>query len=564
VTVDCRAGPTDTVLPPRCMRVGFNNFGIATSSNLLTAGSEGPAGTGSGTVVSVAMRVDSGTHIGGGHLARCLTLAHELTSLGAHVEFICREHPGHLIGRIEGNGYVVHRLPPPAQGVDAAHQRDAWLGATIGEDARDTLDVLSRRRVDWLVVDHYGIDAAWQKLVTPAVGRLMAIDDLANRTHEASLLLDQNYFGTATRSRYDRYLPTQSRRLLGPRYALLQPAYRQLRNSAARRSGEVRRVLVFFGMHDPTRATLKVLEALGDPTFAHLAVDVVVGSDPEILAAVRDAAHARPGITVHEQMPSLAELSAQADLAIGACGATTWERACLGLPTVVATIADNQVALANSLAAEGFTTLVGRSSSTPSSVWRLVLRRLIGDPQRVAALGTHASALTDGHGAERVARVMLGRVARVLVRPCTAADELLLLEWANDPGTRHFAFNKSRISEDEHHRWFVSRLVDKSCLILIGEDEQGLPLGQVRFDTHEDNGGATINVSVDVALRGTGVGTQLLREAIAAWRLDYPRTPIIAEVVADNEASKRLFSTAGFTVVTARRSGTITFESRPA
>jgi UDP-2,4-diacetamido-2,4,6-trideoxy-beta-L-altropyranose hydrolase len=511
----------------------------------------------------VAFRVDSGAHIGGGHLLRCVTLADELRRLGASVQFISREHPGHLLARLDEAGYAVHRLPQPASAMAAGAHDSAWLGVATEEDARQTLEVLRAQGVDWLVVDHYGIDAAWQGLVRAAVSRLMVIDDLADRAHDAALLLDQNYFGTATLHRYDHRVPQQCRRLLGPRYALLQPLYRRLRQSLPRRSGEVRRILVFFGMHDPTGATLKVLQAIIHPDFAHLAVDVVVGPDPAVLAQVRALARERSGITVHQQLPSLAELTAQADLAIGACGATMWERACLGLPAVVATIADNQVGLANALAAEDFTVLVGRSGATSSDIWRIVLRRLIHDPARVAAVGAHARALTDGHGAGRVARAMLGRIAGMVVRRSSAADEALLLEWANDPGTRHFAFNKNRIGEADHHRWLLSRLEDPTCLILIGEDAQGLPLGQVRFDTHGDKGGATINISVDVALRGTGVGTQLLREALGAWRREYPHTPIIAEVMVGNEASRRLFSAAGFAVVTSRRPGTITFESRP-
>jgi UDP-2,4-diacetamido-2,4,6-trideoxy-beta-L-altropyranose hydrolase len=511
---------------------------------------------------SVAFRVDSGSHIGGGHLFRCLTLADELRRLGASVRFVSREHPGHLLARLDAQGYAVDRLPaPPSAGPSA--DGHAWLGVTQDADATQTLAALGEQRVDWLIVDHYGIDAEWERLAREAGHHLMVIDDLDDRTHDAALLLDQNYFGTDTPHRYERHVSADCRKLLGPRYALLQPDYQRLRQSLAPRPGTVRRILVFFGMNDPTRATLTVLQALSRAEFSAIAIDVVVGNDPVILEELRSLARARPGITIHQQMPSLADLAAGADLAIGACGATTWERACLGLPAIVATIADNQVALANALAAEEFAVLVGRSASASSEIWRIVLRQLLKSPERVAALGYHARALTDGQGARRVARVMLGGIARVLMRRANVADESLLLEWANDPGTRRYAFNTAQIPKGEHRRWYAGRLADPNCIILIGEDAQGLPLGQVRFDINGDTNEATINISVDVALRGTGVGTLLLREAIATWRQEHPRIPIIAEVVAGNEASKRLFSSAAFVVATSRRPGTITFESAP-
>jgi len=513
---------------------------------------------------SVAIRVDSGTHIGGGHLLRCLTLADELRRLGASVCFVSREHPGHLLARVEDHGYTVHRLPTVPLDASQCADQVAWLGVPQARDATETLAVLRGQHIDWLVVDHYAIDAEWERLVADSVsGGVMVIDDLADRAHDAVLLLDQNYFGSETACRYNQRVPVDCDQLLGPRYALLQPHYSQLRQSLRPRSGAVERILVYFGMHDPTRATLKVLEALTPPEFFPIAIDVVVGNDPGLLAEVRSAAHARPGIAVHEALPSLVELLASADLAIGAGGATTWERACLGVPTIVATIADNQVGLASSLAAGAFIALVGRSVSMSTYAWYVVLRQLIRDPARMAALGDRSLELTDGHGAARVARHMVGGgISEIVLRRASAVHELLLLEWANDPETRRFAFNTEQIAAEQHHQWLATRLEDASCMMLIGEDPQGVPVGQVRFDFRSDRNEATINISVDVALRGSGVGSILLREAIATWRKQYPRTPIIAEVVLGNEASRRLFSSAGFTLASPRRPGTTTFEAR--
>jgi UDP-N-acetylglucosamine:LPS N-acetylglucosamine transferase len=47
-------------------------------------------------------------------------------------------------------------------------------------------------------------------------------------------------------------------------------------------------------------------------------------------------------ITLHESLPTLAPLIASADLALGAGGATSLERCCLGLPSIIVTLADNQ------------------------------------------------------------------------------------------------------------------------------------------------------------------------------------------------------------------------------
>src|SRR5215469_1260814 len=139
---------------------------------------------------AVVIRVDSSAQIGSGHLMRCLTLAAELDSRGAQVRFVCRELPGHLIERAEMAGYPVHRLPAPAAGGPPASGRPV-NPVSAQQDAAETLAALGTEKAWWVVVDHYGPGAEWQRSVRPASQRLMVIDDLADRPHEADLLLDQ-------------------------------------------------------------------------------------------------------------------------------------------------------------------------------------------------------------------------------------------------------------------------------------------------------------------------------------------------------------------------------------
>ena len=121
---------------------------------------------------------------------------------------------------------------------------------------------------------------------------------------------------------------------MGPNYALLGPEYSKLRPLVPPRN-EIRRLLVFFGGVDYSNITSLVLKALLNSAFSHLAVDVVLGlQNPHRHEVVKLAAQ-RPNTNIHDSLPSLAGLIARADLAIGAGGATTWERACLGLVPVV-------------------------------------------------------------------------------------------------------------------------------------------------------------------------------------------------------------------------------------
>ena len=264
------------------------------------------------------------------------------------------------------------------------------------------------RSADWLVVDHYGLDASWERQMVNQLGvethtpRLMVIDDLADRPHQADLLLDQNFFGTSTNKRYQRLVPSQCRQLLGPHYALLGPEYSPIKPLVPERK-ELRRLLVFFGGVDEN-LTARTLEALMDPELDHLTVDVVLGRQSPHQQAVANLVIKRPLTTLHAPIPSLAGLIARADLAIGACGATTWERACLKLPSLVVTIAENQRPFAEALHQAEHLQLLGEAAKVSAEEIRSALLAWVASP-RFQNTGCD---LTDGWGTSRVAIAMLG------------------------------------------------------------------------------------------------------------------------------------------------------------
>lgn len=509
----------------------------------------------------VAIRVDSGLPMGSGHLMRCLTLADELRRRGAQVRFLSRQHEGHLIGRLEDQGYRVDRLARPRGPTPPLSAPRQWLGVPPQEDAQESLALLAGEQMDLLIVDHYSIDAEWERALRVAAAKVLVIDDLADRSHDADYLLDQSYVRDGAPPRYAERVPEHCRLLLGPRYALLQPVYRELRRVMPLRGGTVQRILVFFGAHDPTRSVLAVAQALTAPQFADLAIDVVPGHAAELAAAVEQVLANQQNVSIHENLPSLAGLIARADLAVGAGGTTTWERACLGVPSIVATIADNQVAIAAALAAEDMIVAAGSADELTSDSWCRLLAELLADRQRLAALELKTRTLTDGQGAPRVARVLMSeRAGKVVLRRATSADESLLLEWANDAQVRRYAFNQAQIDAQTHHRWFAGRLRDRDCMILIGEDECGVPLGQVRFNAQRERNEAVIHISVDRDARGAGVGRLLLTASVERWASLYPQLRLVAEVLVGNVRSQRMFEASGFRRAAPRRADSIAYE----
>ena len=359
----------------------------------------------------VVFRVDASIQIGTGHVMRCLTLADELTRQDQECRFICREHPGNLGDLIKSKGYGLTLLPAPAdqplnQANRAFDDYARWLGVTWQEDAYQTLEKISTLNPGWLVVDHYSLDAKWERTLSSAVGKVMVIDDLANRPHESALLLDQNLGRVA--SDYDGLLPAECLRLNGPRYALLRPEFAALREQSLsrRKNPELKRILISLGGVDPTNVTGQVLTGLAHSSLpASTELDIIMGASAPYLDEVRQqAAQLSFKATVSVNVQNMAERMCLADLSIGAAGGTSWERSCLGLPAVLVVLADNQVSGAKALETAGAARMIGEPSLV-GTVLPSILAEL-SNSARLIHMSKAAADITDGQGGGRVISIM--------------------------------------------------------------------------------------------------------------------------------------------------------------
>jgi UDP-2,4-diacetamido-2,4,6-trideoxy-beta-L-altropyranose hydrolase len=357
--------------------------------------------------MKVVFRSDGSTFMGQGHVMRCLTLAHVLRERGAEINFVCREHPGHLCDLIAQRGFAVHRFPLAEERLNHLPGHTGWLGASWEADAEQTQNLIRGLggTADFLVVDHYAVDHRWEKALRSSVTRILAIDDLADRIHDCDLLLDQNLFSNLA-TRYDGKVPSECVTLLGPRYALLQPVYADLHSRVALRDGPVRRIFVFFGGADTgdlTRLSVAAFQQLGR---RDIQLDVVMTEKNARYLGIEKAIEGWSNIRLQGPLPSLGPLMASADLAIGAGGATVWERFCLGLPCVVVSLAENQKAVCEDLARTGLIKYLGHMDEVNMEVLRKALSGLIGLPS-ISEWSRDCHAICDGEGARWVAETML-------------------------------------------------------------------------------------------------------------------------------------------------------------
>jgi UDP-2,4-diacetamido-2,4,6-trideoxy-beta-L-altropyranose hydrolase len=362
--------------------------------------------------MKVAFRADASLQMGSGHVMRCLTLANALREKGAECHFLFREHPGHMLAQIRAAGHHIHLLAlvedsAAVQAKQGALAHADWLGASQLEDAQQSMDVLQGLQPDWLVVDHYALDICWHRVLRPLCGRLMVIDDLADRSHDCDLLLDQTFGRNA--ADYQVLVPENCKVLCGSRFALLRPEFAALRfDSLARRAklATVKHILITMGGVDQANATAAVLDALGVANVAELQITVVMGAKAPWLRAVRQQALQLPlAVDVLVDRHDMADLMAMADLAIGAAGSTAWERCCLGLPSIMVILADNQRTVAAGLQAAGAAQVIASVEDIPALLPSL-LAPLLSQPQRVKEMSVAANRITDGAGVQAVIQAL--------------------------------------------------------------------------------------------------------------------------------------------------------------
>jgi UDP-2,4-diacetamido-2,4,6-trideoxy-beta-L-altropyranose hydrolase len=361
--------------------------------------------------MNIFFRVDASDRIGTGHVMRCLTLAKELARHGARISFICRSFYSNMCEKLQSEGCTVHCLPCT---LDIRNSHDEtrseyadWLGSSWQVDAEQTAAILKREssQVDWLIVDHYAIDYKWEKSLRPYVNKIMIIDDLADRRHECDLLLDQN-FNQEMLLRYKEYVDTKCVTLLGPAYALLRPMFAEERKRAKIVGSKIRRIHVFFGGVDLTNLTAKSLEAIRQLSYKDIYVDVIVGKTNPYKNQIEGICSKNPNIKFYCQVESIAKLMAKADLALGAAGTTTWERCCLGLGTLLISVAKNQVNIAKAADRAGIAKYLGDSKEISTEDIKKNLEYTILNPWILKRMRKNAIRLVDGQGVSRVISVM--------------------------------------------------------------------------------------------------------------------------------------------------------------
>ena len=356
-------------------------------------------------LADVVFRADASVAAGLGHVKRCLSLAHALRRRGAVCEFLMRESDVPTVALVVAEGFDARPLrarggaPGPGGDGAPALAHASWLSGSQHEDAAATVEALRAAPPRWLVVDHYALDARWHRPVANALRcRLAAIDDLADRELAVDVLIDHNH-ALDHRVKYAAWLPPSATLLGGPRYALLGGGYADATPHCV--GDRVESIGIFMGGTDADGFAIAALRACLDAGFEGRVEIAATTACPHLPRLQRLAAE-RLATTVSVDLPELSGFFGRHGLQIGAGGGATWERCCLGAPTIAVAVAANQRQVLAPLAELGVLWFVDDDTPLPTRL-ATAIRRLLSSPAQRRGLSQRARQLVDGHGADRVA-----------------------------------------------------------------------------------------------------------------------------------------------------------------
>jgi UDP-2,4-diacetamido-2,4,6-trideoxy-beta-L-altropyranose hydrolase len=340
-------------------------------------------------------RADASVTIGAGHVTRCLALADGLSARGFQVGFATMPCSMETVPRLQTCGHDLMIL-------DSSHSLDT-----------NALPSAWANGCDLLVVDDYDLPVEFETACRGWARSIMVIDDAAKRSHDCDILLDPLPAGPDSDD--VGRVPAHCETLRGPRFALLRPLFPASRQAtlAARSTRQYgSKLFISFGGVDARNLTGRVLERLSARGVT-ADIDIAIGgASPNVDAARELASGSALSVALHVDSDDVAGLMARADVAIGAAGSMSWERCCMGLPTVAVVVADNQQPIADLLRNSGAAIIASGDDNGIEDVIAAQTETLLGDRAMRSRLSKAAAELCDGLGLERVLDALILRTKK--------------------------------------------------------------------------------------------------------------------------------------------------------
>ena len=341
----------------------------------------------------IIFRVDSSNNIGGGHLTRCINIANQLKKRRVNSIFLCQDLPVLDVKLLKFYNIKYKLLPE---------------NKNLKKDAEETIKFLIDHKLnpDCLIIDHYEIDIEWEDMLRIYTRKICVIDDLADKKHYCDFLINQ-VFGIKS-SIYKKLINNSCKLFLGSDYIMLRPEFAGMRNKSLNKfeSIEVKDVHLFFSSNDKNGLTIKYSNLLLD-NFPEINIHISIGNNFLELRKLKQLAFNNKRIHWKQNNLNIEKQMARCQIAIGTPGMITWERACLGIPSLQLGIKGFQDSILNDLDALGICKWIGPEKEIKEGEFIHIFRNFIEDKKYLSEMRRKCLKAVDGKGMERVVRILM-------------------------------------------------------------------------------------------------------------------------------------------------------------
>ncbi|MBN1637370.1 MAG: UDP-2,4-diacetamido-2,4,6-trideoxy-beta-L-altropyranose hydrolase, partial [Ignavibacteriales bacterium] len=306
-----------------------------------------------------------------------------------------------------------------------------------------------------------------------------------------------------------------------------------------RKTNEIKNILLTFGGQDVNGLTYNILNTLIN-RYPHLNYHIIKGS---LNNNSRNEKKYSSNVKFYFSLSAkeILELMLDTDIAITACGQTTYELARVGVPSIGIATADNQKYNLEGWYNVGFfKEEIWYNDNYTNNVLGLFSEYLTTNIEKIS--------YCDGQGSRRIVKFLLNKFITedgFYFRKATKNDSELIFNLSNDKLVRNNSINTEEILVDTHIKWFDEKLKDENYIILLAKDKNDIFIGQVKFELHNDN--AIISISICKNYRGKGFAKKMLEKSCGYIFENYNNiNEINAYIRPENISSKKSFEGVGF------------------
>lgn len=339
----------------------------------------------------IVFRTDANSNIGYGHLTRCRVLAQALTK---------SKVPCILVGPNK------NILTDDDFKVFISTYEKKW--ANPEEDSAFVKHIVKKYSAKGVVLDDYRITESYQASLRKSNIKFLKFEAKTDASLWADLIINTN--PAVKKSSYTGYIYNKKVQfLLGPEYALLREQFSNLDPRGP--INKIKNILVTFGGGNDRGAILFSLSALLQSKDLSTQIVIISGqgnpNNSLITKWIEREGDSRVNLKINPK--NIPQIFLKADIAIMAGGTSTYEAACVGLPMLIMTIADNQLEQARAWNRLGAAKYVGAFGKVSKQDLINSFFEISSQIELVNNMSSLGSSLVDGYGADRVANVIIQR-----------------------------------------------------------------------------------------------------------------------------------------------------------